>query len=439
MNVNYDLFNGLEEARYYHDEERFGTFSILRKDHGGKVSQRTYPLRELAQVIEALDTSCDTWISQAEFSRFNRRVVNLLRTGVLFCDLDFYNTQFVQYSPDTMASAVLLRCSEEGIPEPSIILSSGKGLQLKWLLTKPVPAQALPRWNAIQKCLGDILADMGADACARDASRVLRLAGTVNSKNGERARVIYVSGRVTDPTRHSFDTMAALILPHERISLRSDAPSQQPQRQPLKLIKGGYSGNLRVLSGGQLAWDRLYDLRKLVEIRGGVPEGQRMLNLFWQLNFAALSGQVHSAVFWSNARELASQLDNGWGARLGELSTLYQKAKAYNAGERVEFEGKSIKPLYTPQNQKLIDLFKITDDEQRQLRTIITKQLAAERHTERERARRRAAGAVDRAKYIATAEQRRERAFELREKGLSYAKIAKALDVSKSEAYRLLS
>lgn len=434
-----DLFDGLAEAQHYHDPSQFGTFAILRKDHQGKVSQRTYPLRELAQVIESLDTSCDTWISQAEFSRFNRRVVNLLRTGVLFCDLDFYNTPFVQYDADAMASAVLLRCADEGIPEPSIILSSGKGLQLKWLLTKPVPAQALPRWNAVQKHLGQLLADMGADACARDASRVLRLVGTVNSKNGEIARVIHVSGSVTDPDRHSFDTMAALVLPHERTSHKRDAPSQQSRRQSLKLIEGGYSGNLRVLSGGQLAWDRLNDLRKLVEIRGGVPEGQRMLHLFYQLNFAALSGQVHSAVFWSNARELASQLDPGWGARLCELSTLYQKAKAYNAGERVEIDGKLFKPLYTPRNHTLIDLFQITDDEQRQLRTIITKQLAAERHAEREKARRRASGAVERSEYLAGAQGRREQAQELRKQGMSYGKIAKALDISKSEAYRLLS
>lgn len=433
-----DLLDGLSEAQHYHDHTQFGTFAILRKDHHGRVSQRTYPLRELAQVIESLDTSCDTWISQAEFSRFNRRVVNLLRTGVLFCDLDFYNTPFVQYDADAMASAVLMRCADEGIPEPSIILSSGKGLQLKWLLTKPVPAQALPRWNAVQKHLGELLVDMGADACARDASRVLRLVGTVNSKNGEIARVIHVSGSVTDPQRHSFDQMAALVLPHERMSHRPEAPSKQSRRQPLKLIQGGYAGNLRVLSGGQLSWDRLHDLRKLVEIRGGVSEGERMLHLFWQLNFAALSGQVHSAVFWSNARELASQLDPGWGARLSELSTLYQKAKAYNAGERIEFQGKTIKPLYTPRNQKLIDLFQITDDEQQQLRTIITRELAAERHAERERARRRAAGAQSREDYLKTAEGRRTQARALREQGLSIRKIASEMSTSASQVQRWL-
>ncbi|MBD4289475.1 replication protein, partial [Xanthomonas citri pv. citri] len=80
-----------------------------------------------------------------------------------------------------------------------------------------------------------------------------------------------------------------------------------------------------------------------------------------------------------------------------ELMTLYGKAKAFESGEKVTFGGRQFPPLYTPKNDSLISLFKITDDEQRQLRTLISRDMAAERRRERDRkrdeARRRASGA----------------------------------------------
>ena len=56
-------------------------------------------------------------------------------------------------------------------------------------------------------------------------------------------------------------------------------------------------------------------------------------------------------------------------------------AKAHEAGEKVEFGGKQFAPLYTPKNDTLISLFHITDDEQRKLRTLISRDMAAERHS----------------------------------------------------------
>ncbi len=54
--------------------------------------QRSYRLSELPTVIEALDPARDTWISQAEFCKPNRRIVHLLRLSLCFVDLDTYKT-----------------------------------------------------------------------------------------------------------------------------------------------------------------------------------------------------------------------------------------------------------------------------------------------------------------------------------------------------------
>jgi hypothetical protein len=420
VNVNYDLFNGLEEAQCYHNTERFGTFSILRADGVSKrKAQRTYPLRELAQVIDSLDKNTDTWISQGEFKGFNRRVVNLLRTGVIFADLDYYHTPFKSYGPEAMAWAVVQRCHDDGLPIPSLVLFSGRGLQVKWLLDEPIPSQALPRWNAVQKALGAALADMGADPSARDASRVLRLVGTVNTKTNEYARVVYVNGAMKSPTAYSFNDFADSVLPHTR----EEIESFRAKRKQFKLIHGNRSGTLKSLHGGQMAWHRLKDLQKLSELRGGIAEGARMTSLLWQLNFAFLSGQIHPSQSWYEAKSLAAGIDPSWSLPLGDLSTLYAKAKAHQQGKRIEFNGREYSPLYTPKNQTLIDIFKITADEEQQLRTIVSKGESDRRHREREKARRRAEGAQSREEYLA--------------QSISSQKPWETLGMSRAKWYRL--
>ena len=156
--------------------------------------QRTYRLSELPTVIEALDPARDTWISQAEFCKPNRRIVHLLRLSLCFVDLDTYKTPFKGESPEALDRRVRGYCLDEwNLPLPSLILYSGRGLQVKWLLERPLPRAALPRWNAVQKQLVTNLEPFGADPGARDASRLLRLVDTVNTRSGERVRVLWVN------------------------------------------------------------------------------------------------------------------------------------------------------------------------------------------------------------------------------------------------------
>lgn len=393
------LFDRAEEARAYHDPGRVGFFSIL-VDVDGDKRQSSHRLIEMPTVLGLIDKTRDTWLTQAEFIRPNRRVVNLARIGLLFADLDTYRTPWATgRTPEQLAASVLYFCAQEGIPTPSMLIFSGRGIQAKWLLEGTVPRQALPRWNACQKYLVDRLQAVGADAGAKDASRVLRLVETVNSKSGEICRVVHVeNGADGQPVRYNFEYLAEMLLPVARWTIEQQR-QERVERKQLKLLPGAKTDNLRGFSGRQLAWHRLEDLRKLATLRGGVQEGERMRHLFWRFNFLLLSGATHSSQMYYEARTLASELAPAWAFRDKELMTLYSKAKAYEAGEKVSFGGKEYAPLYTPRNDTLINLFQITDQEQRELRTIISKGMAAERHKERETARRRAAGAIDRQTY----------------------------------------
>lgn len=396
-----ELF-GREEMTY-HDVSRPGFFSILQDpgDRGGQKQQSSYRLTELPRVIRLLDKTRDTWISQAEFMRPNRRVVNLWRVGLLFADLDTYAIGMTG-DPEAMAYRFARYCEDHGIPAPSVVVFSGRGLQAKWLLEAAIPRQALPRWNACQQVLVDKLQAYGADRNARDASRVLRLVGAVNTKSGEVARVVHIEEIDGLPVRYSFEYLCEWLLPTHRQKIErerqlwaAEKEARRERRQQMASIPGGRQiGGLRGFSGRQLAWHRLEDLRKLAELRGGTPEGQRMLMLFWQLNFLLLSGATNSGQMWHEAAALARAIDPQWHHDKSALSTLYAKAKQFEAGERVEFNGRTYPALYTPRNDTLIDLFRVTDEEQRELQTIITPTLARERDAGRKKAQRVAAGAT---------------------------------------------
>jgi hypothetical protein len=202
------------EASLYHHQNRVGFFTVgystesgrksaldaFRRKQAGEVClpaeigagyrQRSFRLREMPDVLadlprclDLLDqpTTTDFWLSQAEFTRPNRQKINLARIAVCWVDLDLHHEnapdRLRSMSRDRALAAVLSRCRDRGIPTPSIVLWTGRGLAVKWY-TDVLPKSAYPRWAAVQAAFVEAFADLAADAQARDASRVLRIAGT---------------------------------------------------------------------------------------------------------------------------------------------------------------------------------------------------------------------------------------------------------------------
>lgn len=443
-----ELLDSLEEAQLYHPvSDRHGFFSLLFGSQKNKI-QRSYALGDMPKVLSLVDYSKDTWISQAEFTVPNRRVVNLARVGLLFVDLDTYKSEVMHgRTVEEQIQTLHFWCADRGIPYPSLIVFSGRGLQLKWFLEEALPRAALPRWNACQKALVEALEPLGADRAARDASRVLRLVESLHSKSGARVEVVDVQGPTADPTRYDFEYLAEVLLPKTRYELqqlRDHRAVQKAQRQQrLQLVRNNPKAEIfRGYNGRSLAWSRLEDLRTLGALRDGWVDSQgasiRTTALHWQLNFLCLSGAVNTATFHHEAKELAKQLDPSWNFSVDELGTLRNKAKAYASGHTIDFGGRKWPALYTPKNQTLIDIFGITDDEQRQLRTIITPALATERDTERQRAKRRAAGVQERSEYLSDVDDRRAKIKRLKAEGLSAAAIAKQLGITSRTVFNAL-
>ena len=438
----------ITEPSNYHGAADWGFFSVVTKHPDKGARQSSYPLSQLPDVLSVLPRDRDTYISQAEFERPNRRVINLARVGLLFVDID--PGLATHLDGDQWAMRCLMACRDEGIPAPSLIVYSGRGVHLKWLLDRPVPRAALPRWNHAQQCLVERLKYIGADAGARDASRVLRLTGTINTKVNRVCQIVWEDRdrRDGELVRHAFDVLFDEVSDKTRREFEAEREAReiaregrQKRRNRLKVIKGGLYG-LRRLSDRQLAWDRLEDLRTLARMRAESIEGQRMLFLFWCTNFLALAAPIKAGHLHYEARVLAGEIAPGWSYQDCDLGTVFRKAVAHANGEKIEFNGREYSPLYTPRNETLIDLLSITEAEQRLLKTIISKEEARRRDAERKRQQRRLAGIAERAEYLeqmaSTTEQRRQAALELRQQGKTNREIAGAMGIHAKSVPRLL-
>jgi hypothetical protein len=453
----------VDEPLLYHDTERSGFTALLRP--GGTPRQLAVRLHELPWALRDQRLhSHDLYIAQNEFFRPNRRVVSCSRLTSCYVDLDTYKLDSLYGQPaEALTDRLLRQCDDARIPPPSIVVYSGRGLQAKWLLERPVPSNALPRWQALQTELGSRLSPMGADLRALDASRVLRLVGSVNSRSGDLVRVVYLQrvatlGGAVGPAGvavYPFDSFFDDVLPltrHELAAQRSEfaerieydklvgPPLPEPYKpvRRLQLVESGRLANARRIIPSELAWDRLADLRKLAELRhgvGGMPSGQR--NLFVFLGACFLASALVAPHFRSEVLELGQEFAPTWSAQelAACISSVQRRLEAAAKGETVEFLGQPVDPRYRFKNSTLIDWLSISSKEMTQLRTIVSPDEKRNRDRARKEAERRSAGRLLRTDYEKAAQQKAEIARALRDQGHSLGEIAQRLGISRASAH----
>lgn len=202
-----------------------------------------------------------------------------------FVDLDSHRAGL---TPGTAFGRVFDLQRAKALPDVSMFVFSGRGLWLFWLLRDERPdsleANALPPavrawpenvtiYRLLERAIvtHPTLRLLGADAGAKDISRVTRLCGSINSEAGEPVRVLpqFVQGRIPTYTLaqlgEAFDvhvpvTLTKALAPTREITTRREQP-----KQPAKA------------NGPRARWQCvLADLISLVALRGGkLPEGTR--------------------------------------------------------------------------------------------------------------------------------------------------------------------
>jgi len=306
----------------------------------------------------------DSYITPNEFYAW--RVVRQLKSlRACYVDID---TAAGQDATTTLR----LILDEAIMPKPSAVVMTGRGLHLYWFL-EPLPANALPVWQRVQDKLVELLKPYGADPAVRDCSRVLRLVGSVNSKNGQTVR-----GLVLDPVPYAFRHLTDEVLGH---------------REPRRIVVGDLSierakRGLRVPNASIYArWHLVYrDLLAIAEhhLLGGVPEGFRDRWLF--LSAVALSWFAHADVLEYELLKQASAWTSLSDSETRKaLQPVLARAAQAATGKLVPFDGKLVDPRYRFRRETLYEWMQgcIPADLAPQLRAIVSKETKAEHERER--------------------------------------------------------
>ena len=357
MNIQGNLAEKLDAAKhhilFHHDPQNTDGFvTIAKKDnHTGRFVQYYYRPAELANHLTQVMGE-DVFFSQNTFYRKARRIETIRQLRSLYVDLDFY---IFNYDPNWILGKLELEFYKQSIPEPNMIIFSGQGIVLIWMI-EPVPYKALPLWQAVQNYLIQQLKPLGGDPKAADAARIFRLAGSVSSKNGNEVNVQY---------RHDY-----------KYTLRDIQHDYLPELTPKKEKPkpGRKKKVIQLFNIYSLHNARLRDLDRLVTMREGDMEGYREITLFlyryWSCCFTGDPQEALNQTLEFNntfthplthkeAVKATVSAQKAWAAKSNKEANERAKAMGYpGAGYRIS-------------NAKLIDWLGITPEEQRHLKTII--------------------------------------------------------------------
>lgn len=412
-----------------------GKVTVARKESSRWI-QSNYDLKSVPEVVRLLSNQPDIFISQNRFFGPRRLISQLAELSALFSDLDYYRVPgFQTHTPEQIYGLARDKLSDANLPMPNLGIATGRGVALLWL-HEPMPRQALPRWNACQQHIHEVLKSLGADRAALDAARVLRLVGTTNETAKATVRVL--NSLTVAP--YKFEELAESILPLTRAEVRS-LSIQRSLKKEQKLNRPPQQFTAATLWEGRLA--ELQALRKHRHQRGKLPPGQRDAWLFIAgvaMSWLAPPSAMRRELF-GLAKEVAGWDDTECKDR---MHAIIRRAGKAGKGETITWNDQEIDARYRFQDSTIIEWLNITEAEMKELgfKHLVDVNIKLERKREKDKSyrqkKRQNEGIQSRKEYESQANERRVKAVNLREQGVSYRKIAKTLCCSEAEIRRLL-
>lgn len=408
-----------------------GTVVVWERLALGRRWAKIEPHHPVAALLGPYQGKQDVFVTVNEFRHW-RLIRNLKSLRACYVDVDGF----------TDWEIALEAIREAKIPAPSFMVLSGRGIHFYWIL-EPLPAQALPVWQRVQDALVKALAPLGADYRAKDCTRLLRLAGTVNSRNG--AEVI---GRTLTGDVWTLHELADEVLgPRVQTAKVFDLKAQTTRRR--KIVTPG--------KGSIYAWWHLV-YRDLCAIAdhywlGGVPEGKRDTMLFLMAN--SLSWFANTQALENEIIQTAKTFTPSLTQRQIQTYTkpILKRAQAASEGKKYSWEGKEVDPRYAFRSETIRQWLGgnelIVPELWPELRALAPKEVIRERKREREKTRDR----VTEGRYqkkredflrkqarqrAEAATDRREEALKLREEGLGWKEVGERMGTTATAA-RLLA
>ena len=319
--------------------------NIIHGDSKGWITKAKICNKEYKQwhykykdLIELKFDEYNVYITLNTFYKTYRRIECIKELNALFIDLDTYKTSFTK-------EQILINLNEnhfkQSMPIPNFIIDSGRGLYLIWLIKK-VPSMALPLWKAVEEYFYKTLKEFGADRQALDATRILRVPGSFNSKTHTEVKII-----------DNYDYL------YELREIQSEYMPELSEKAPVR--RGRPKKVLFVHRKRSLYHARILDIIKLCELRKYDLKGHRELILFLY--------RYYLCYFTEDTEKSLNdtlELNNMFKHPLSEKEV----TRATKSAETVF---KDQNKDYKYKNETLINLLEITDEEQKEIQTIISK------------------------------------------------------------------
>lgn len=297
-------------------------------------SQWHYKYAELKETDLAGE---NIYITLNTFYKPCRRLECIKELNCVYIDLDYYKTK---YTKDQIIMNLEGNYFNKIIPATNYIIDSGRGLALIWLINK-VPSKALPLWKAVQEYLYKQLKEFGADRQALDATRILRVPGSINSKS---------------------KTVVSIIDEYDYIyDLREIQKEFLPELKPKEKKKGRPKKINYIYRERSLYYARIQDITKLCELREYDLRGHREIILFlYRYYLCSFTEDVQKAL--EDVLELNSMFT--YPLKENEVIRATRSAEKCYLDKNKEYKYK---------NETLIELLEITEYEETQMSTIISK------------------------------------------------------------------
>ena len=388
-----------------------------------KVDDLTY------NIGKAISLNANIYITPNSFFIPKRKIENIRKLNALYIDIDYYNIENLKtYDHERVLAILENDYFGQDVPEPSFVIFTGHGLAAYWLI-EPVPIKVLPLWNAIQKHFLDKLKNMGGDSKSIDSARVMRLAGTINSKTGERSKLYIYDEKLVYTLKDIQEDYLPQLTPYVK--------------NPGYKARGRNANIVNFYTLYSLHYARLNDLLKLQEIRDGYcrnndgvlqEDGQRELMCFlyryWYCCYCNDTKQALQNTLEFN-QGLRKPLPN---KEVEEITA--QAEKAYKEWLLDSPSGVYKRGGYNYKNETLISLLNITEDEMMALITIIGPNEKNRRKKEKRKIERRnEEGLTQRQQQK---QDRLEEILELKEQGLKQIEIAKKIGISRQAVSKIL-
>ena len=302
-------------------------------------------------------------------------------------DIDFYNIpQFQGRQVEEVVEAAMNHLENLGLPLPTHVVGSGQGFQMIWCIHRVDLSNhwkdARVRWKRIQQHLCDALRPFGADPNALDISRVFRVAGTINSKNGNEVRMLW---ELDDGYhRYDFEEIAEKVLPMSREEHRAHVACLNAARAAKQANKKKKETSNKSKKGPtilDLHSTRISDLISLAKYRhpSGVPEGQRDWFVF--LISVSLSYLNHAHSFHARMMDYVQEIAPGLTEKQVR-SMIHANQKRLEKAEAGEV--KEGDPRYKYKTTTIIERLGISDIEMRdaRLKTLVHTGVKQDRNKE---------------------------------------------------------